>query len=100
MTEEKKEMEKIKKAWAEFLPYERVFYVLGMVSAVTAIIFAAISFWWHNAVYIYQPAMCLMLLSQGVYSWRRSKIVAIFSFCAAGIVGIVYTAITLMEIFG
>lgn len=93
-------MEKIKKAWAEFLPYERVFYVLGMVSALATVIFAAISFGWQNAVYIYQPAMCLMLVSQGGYSWRRSKKVAIFSFCAAGFVGIGYTVITLMEIFG
>lgn len=93
-------MEKIKKAWKEFLPYERVFYALGMVCAVATVIFAVISFWWQNAVYIYQPAMCLMLLSQGVYTWRRSKKTAIFSFCAAGFVGIVYTVITLMEIFG
>ena len=100
MTEGNTDMGKIKEDWKKFLPHERVFWVLGMVSAVVTVIFALIGFWWHSAVYVYQPAMCLMLLSQGVYSWRRSKFVSIFSFCAAVFVGIVYTVITLMEIFG
>ena len=92
-------MEKIKKAWAEFLPYERVFYVLGMICAVVTIIFAVISFWWRTAGLIYQPTMGFMIFSQGIYSWRRSRRLAVFSLCVAGFIFAVTIGVYVMEFF-
>ena len=81
-------MSKLKGEWAKKSPWEKIFFVAGMVCAVSVIGLALLQIFdlWENSAYVYQPLMAALLLSQAYENRKRSRSLTIFSLIAAAFI--------------
>jgi hypothetical protein len=78
-------MEKINRAWCEMRMYEKISFILGSICSVSVIILASLQLLgiWEKAINIFEPLLGVLMVTQGVLQWRRNKMLAVFSLCAA-----------------
>ena len=82
-------MNKFKKEWAQLLPFEKVFYVLGLTLALAVIVLGILAVLQNLDLIFLKVQLlpwCLILLglenlSMAVYEWRRTRSTAIVSLC-------------------
>lgn len=84
-------MEKINRAWCKMQMYEKIAFILGSICSVSVIVLASLQLLgiWEEAINIFEPLLGVLMVTQGVLQWRKNKIVAVFSFCAATFILIV-----------
>ena len=82
-------MGKLKKEWAQLLPFEKVFYVLGLTLALAVIVLGILAVLQNLDLIFLKVQLlpwCVILLglenlSMAVYEWRRTRSTAIVSLC-------------------
>ena len=75
----------VKRAWCEMQMHEKIASILGSICSVCIIILASLQLLdiWHKAIYIFEPLVGVLMVTQGVLQWRKNKTVAVFSLCVA-----------------
>lgn len=65
--------------------HEKIASILGGICSVSIIILASFQLLdiWDKAVYIFEPLLGVLMVTQGVLQWRKNKTVAVFSWCVA-----------------
>lgn len=78
-------MEKIRNVWSEKQTYEKVLFVMNMICSISIIILACMQILdiWRAAVIVYEPLLGVLMLIQAIQNWKKNKVLAIFSLCAA-----------------
>lgn len=64
---------------------EKVLSVVGSICSISIIILACIQIFgiWENAIDVLEPFLGLLMLIQAIRNWKKNKVVAIVSLCAA-----------------
>lgn len=85
-------MGKLKDNWNKKLWYEKIVFVIGMVTAVSVILLALLQLFnvWENSGYVYMPMSALLMLVQAFDNRKRSRKLMISSLCVAAFIGIVW----------
>ncbi|MCQ4935955.1 DUF3953 domain-containing protein [Anaerotignum propionicum] len=75
----------VKRAWYEMQMHEKIASILGSICSVCIIILASLQLLdiWDKAIYIFEPLVGVLMVTQGVLQWRKNKTVAVFSLCVA-----------------
>ena len=79
-------VKKLIKDWDELLAYEKIFRILTMVFAGTAVVVFFLYLLDKAEMAIMQLSIGLMILCQGIHLYRKHKKVAIISLCSAVII--------------
>ncbi|WP_312072264.1 DUF3953 domain-containing protein [Anaerotignum propionicum] len=75
----------VKRAWCEMQMHEKIGSILGSICSVGIIILASLQLLdiWDKAIYIFEPLLGVLMVTQGILQWRKNKTVAVFSLCVA-----------------
>lgn len=78
-------MNRVKEAWNEKKPYEKVVSVLGIICSISVIVLAAMQLAgvWEKAINVYEPLIGVLMLIQTIQFWNKDKKIALFSLCVA-----------------
>ena len=85
-------MSKIKEEWTRKLWYEKVIFVIGMMTAVTVVVLALLQLFnvWEDAAYLYMPMMAVLMLVQAFDNRKKSRGLVILSLSVAAFIGLVW----------
>lgn len=85
-------MEKLKKNWMGKLWYEKVIFIIGMLTSVTVVVLAVLQLCnvWEDAAYLYMPMLAVLMLVQAFENRKRSRGIAIFSLGVAVFISLVW----------
>ena len=91
-------MEKLKENWNKKLWYEKIIFIIGMASAVSAVILALLQFLevWADAIYVYMPLTAVYLLENAFENRKRSRTLTISTL---GVVAFI-TVVWILILFG
>lgn len=66
-------------------PYEKVLFVMGGICSISIIVLACmqISGIWKTAINALQPVLGILMLIQTIQNWKKNRVVAKISLCAA-----------------
>lgn len=76
-------------AWREKIAlYEKIVFIIGFFCSILVIIFGILQITGllENAINIAQPLLGVVMVSQGILQWKKSKKVSVFSFAVAGFI--------------
>lgn len=78
-------MEKFRNIWNQAQANKKV---LSIISSICSIIILALAFMqifgiWKTAAKIFEPLLGVLMLIQTIQNWKKNKVVAIVSLCAA-----------------
>lgn len=78
-------MEKIKNTCGKKQPYEKALSVMGILCSLSIIILAFVQILgiWKTAINVFEPLLGVLMFIQAIQNWKKNKVVAIFSLCAA-----------------
>ncbi|WP_322545875.1 MULTISPECIES: DUF3953 domain-containing protein [Clostridium] len=78
-------MENIRNIWNQKQTNEKVLSVLGIICSISIIILACMQILviWKTAINVFEPLLGVLILIQAIQNWKKNKVVAIFSLCAA-----------------
>lgn len=94
-------MEKFIKGWKELKASEKGVLIAQLICSITVIVLAAIQLLgiWDEAMNVYVPLTGVITLLQAIQNWKRARVAAIFSLCAALFVFAVTIFIWVMRVF-
>lgn len=94
-------MENFIKGWKELKTSEKVVILATMACSVGVIVLAIIHILgiWDDAINVYVPLTGVISLLQAIQNWKRARVAAIFSLCAAIFVFAVTIFIWVMRVF-
>ena len=78
-------MEKSRQIWSQKQTHEKVLTVMGIACSISIIILASMQILgiWENAINVFEPLLGVLMVIQAIQNWKKYKVVAMISLCAA-----------------
>ena len=91
----------MKERWTNMTTQDRIINALIIVLSVVVIVLAALQLLgiWEDSINVYEPLICIVLLLQAIYHWKKNRSVAIISLCAAGFIFACAIVILVLPLF-
>lgn len=78
-------MGKVRDIWSQKQTDEKVLSVISSICSISIIILACMQILgvWKTAINVFEPLLGVLMLIQAIQNWKKNKVVAIVSLCAA-----------------
>lgn len=78
-------MGKVRDIWSQKQINEKVLSVISSICSISIIILACMQIFgvWKTAANVFEPLLGVLMLIQAIQNWKKNKVVAIVSLCAA-----------------
>lgn len=78
-------MEKVRYIWSQNQTDKKILNIISSICSISIIILVVMQILgvWKTAINVFEPLLGVLMLTQAIKNWKKNKVVATLSLCAA-----------------